>query len=127
MSNNEHWESVYRSKQDNELSWHQTDTHTSLQLILEVSGGRGRVVDVGGGSSVPIDRLLERRFDRLAVLDIAESALQRSQSRLGEQAPKVKWIVGDVTKINSIGQFDVWHDRAVFHFLTDPQDRESYV
>jgi SAM-dependent methyltransferase len=127
MDKKEHWESVYRSKKDTEVSWHQAEPCISLELILEASGGRGRVIDVGGGSSVLIDRLLGHPFDRLAVLDISEAALERARSRLGAEARRVEWIAGDITDALPLGEFDTWHDRAVFHFLTDADDREKYL
>lgn len=127
MDKKEHWESVYRSKKDTEVSWHQPEPRVSLELILEASGGRGRVIDVGAGSSVLIDRLLGHPFDRLAVLDISEAALERARLRLGPEARRVEWIAGDVTDALSLGEFDTWHDRAVFHFLTDADDREKYL
>lgn len=122
-----HWESVYRSKADTELSWYQSDPRLSLELILDASHGRGRIIDVGGGLSVLVDRLLEFPFERVAVLDISRTALTMSKTRLAERSARVGWIESDVTRTDDIGQFDVWHDRAVFHFLTDPEDRQRYV
>jgi hypothetical protein len=80
---------------------------------------------VGGGASVLVDRLLDLPFERIAVLDISEAALSKARLRLGERAPRVKWIVADITEGESLGTFDVWHDRAVFHFLTDAADRRK--
>ena len=122
-----HWENVYRSKTDRELSWFQDQPEPSLTLILETSNGGGRVIEIGGGSSCLIDHLLEGSFERLAVLDISPAALDRAKSRLGNRANRVEWIEADVTADPDIGQFDVWHDRAVFHFLTEARDRERYV
>ena len=87
----------------------------------------GRIIDVGGGASVLVDRLLDRPFEEIAVLDISETALGKAKSRLGERAERVEWIVADVTEATDLGTFDVWHDRAVFHFLTDAADRRKYV
>ena len=86
----------------------------------------GRIIDVGGGTSVLVDRLLDRPFERIAVLDISETALGNARSRLGERAQRVEWIAADVTEVRDLGRFDVWHDRAVFHFLTDAEDRAKY-
>ena len=122
-----HWENVYRSKTDQELSWFQDDPEPSLRLILDASNGAGRVIDVGGGSSGLIDYLLDHSFDRLAVLDVSATALDRAKSRLGSRAARVEWIVADVTAAPELGLFDVWHDRAVFHFLAEARDRERYV
>ena len=85
------------------------------------------MVDVGGGSSVLVDRLLDAGFKHPTVVDLSETALQRSRDRLGDRAGSVRWIRGDVTELEDTNEFDVWHDRAVFHFLTSPQDREGYV
>lgn len=127
MDEKAHWEAVYGSKAETELSWHQSDPRRSMQLILDATQGRGRIIDVGGGSSVLVDRLLEQPFERIAVLDISQAALNRSKARLGERAARVEWIEVDITGVEGVGQFDVWHDRAVFHFLTDPKDRERYT
>ena len=127
MDTKAHWESAYGHKADAELSWYQSDPRLSMQLILDATQGRGRVIDVGGGSSVLVDNLLEQPFERIAVLDISRSALERSKARLGQRAARVEWIEADVTKVEGIGQFDVWHDRAVFHFVTDPKDRQRYA
>jgi SAM-dependent methyltransferase len=126
MDRKTHWQAVYAGKPDDELSWYQADPQPSLDLILAASGGRGRVIDVGGGSSILVDRLLEARFEKVAVLDISVAAIERSKSRLGERAGQVQWIVADVTHYGDLGQFDVWHDRAAFHFLTDPAERKRY-
>jgi SAM-dependent methyltransferase len=87
----------------------------------------GRIIDVGGGASMLVDRLLRLSYERIAVLDISEAALARSRGRLGDQAERVEWIAADITAIEDVGVFDLWHDRAVFHFLTDPDDRRKYV
>ena len=87
----------------------------------------GRIIDVGGGAAVVVDRLLELAFEKIAVLDISETALSQAKSRLGERAGRVEWIVADVTEAQTLGTFDHWHDRAVFHFLTDADDRRRYV
>lgn len=122
-----HWQNVYGSKSDRELSWFQEDPQPSLGLILEACNGAGRVIDVGGGSSRLVDHLLDHPFDRLAVLDVSAAALDRAKSRLGSRTGRVEWIEADVTAMPDLGQFDVWHDRAVFHFLTEPRDRERYA
>ncbi len=85
------------------------------------------MVDVGGGASTLVDHLLERDLNNVAVLDISRVALEKTRTRLGERAAKVRWIVADVTAAPEIGEFDVWHDRAVFHFLTEAQDRQAYL
>jgi SAM-dependent methyltransferase len=124
----EHWEAVYRTKGETDVSWFQDDPRLSLELIRAFApADGGRMIDVGGGASVLVDRLLDLPFERIAVLDISEAALSKARSRLGERAPRVKWIVADITEAESLGTFDVWHDRAVFHFLTDAADQRKYV
>ncbi len=120
-----HWERVYASKSAAELSWTQAEPRTSLSLIEEVCPA-GRVIDVGGGASVLAERLLERGYS-ITVLDISQTALERARSRLGARASEIHWLVADVTEDPKLGSFDVWHDRAVFHFLTVQADRAAYI
>ncbi|MFI5456081.1 MAG: class I SAM-dependent methyltransferase [Isosphaerales bacterium] len=122
-----HWEEVHTATPETGVSWYQAEPRLSLELIRAVAPGGGRIIDVGGGASVLVDRLLDLPFGRIAVLDIAETALSKTKSRLGERAGRVEWIAADVTEIPDLGMFDVWHDRAVFHFLTDAADRRKYV
>jgi ubiquinone/menaquinone biosynthesis C-methylase UbiE len=123
-----HWEEVYATKGAVGVSWYQAEPRLSLELIRSAAPAvGGRIIDVGGGASVLVDRLLDLPFERIAVLDIAESALDEARRRLGDRAGRVEWIAGDVTEIGDVGTFDVWHDRAVFHFLTDAADRKKYV
>lgn len=126
-SRHQHWEDIYHSKSDQSLSWHQEEPATPLALIGEAASPELRVIDVGGGSSMLAARLLDKGFRNVAVLDISGAALNRARSRIGARAELIRWIAADVTAIGDIGQFDVWHDRAVFHFLTDPEDRRKYV
>jgi SAM-dependent methyltransferase len=124
----DHWEGVYQAKGEADLSWYQEDPRLSLELIAAFAPAEGgRIIDVGGGASVLVDCLLEGSFERIAVLDISETALSKTRARLGERAGRVEWIVDDVTAVESLGTFDVWHDRAVFHFLTDAEDRRKYA
>jgi SAM-dependent methyltransferase len=125
MSRKDHWESVYGSKSDAELSWTQSEPGLSLSLIREVCPA-GRVIDVGGGNSLLAERLLDRGYS-VTVLDISEVATRHARERLAARANQVHWIVADVTAGHELDTFDVWHDRAVFHFLTDPADRAAYV
>jgi SAM-dependent methyltransferase len=122
-----HWEGVYATRDANEVGWFQPDPTRSLDLIRAVSPGRGSVIDVGGGASLLVDRLLESGFERVAVLDISGSALETARRRLGERANSIRWIEADLTTVEDIGKFEVWHDRAVFHFLIDPADRRKYI
>jgi SAM-dependent methyltransferase len=124
----DHWEGVYRATAETCLSWYQDEPRLSLELIDAVSPAEtGRIIDVGGGASILVDMLLERRFEKIAVLDISDLALTKARARLGSLAGRVEWIVGDITLVDDVGTFDVWHDRAVFHFLTDASDRRKYA
>lgn len=125
MNRMEHWDSVYKNKSDAEVSWTQVDPRLSLSLIQQFCP-KGRVIDVGGGTSTLVDRLLDADYD-VVVLDISDAALARTRSRLGSRADRVGWIVGDVTGNPALPISDVWHDRAVFHFLTQPAERSAYV
>ena len=125
MSAKDHWESVYRSRTDAELSWTQRDPHLSLSLITEVCPA-GSVIDVGGGTSLLAGKLLDHGYS-VAVLDISEAAATRGRERLGPRASMIHWIVADITARPDLGSFDVWHDRAVFHFLTHPAERAAYI
>lgn len=120
-----HWDEVYDSKKESELSWTQAEPTLSLSLIAEVCPS-GRVIDVGGGLSQLAGRLLERGSS-VTVLDISPVALARARERLGERADQVRWIEADVTQTPETGTHDVWHDRALFHFLVEPRDRAAYL
>lgn len=131
-----HWEEVYRTKQERELSWHQGEPTESLELIRSVAqpgAGRGEddsvsVIDVGGGASLLAGRLVEAGYGPVAVMDVSETALARARERVGPAvAARVRWIAGDVTAAGDLGRFDVWHDRAVFHFLTAAEDQQRYA
>ena len=123
----EHWDAVYATKSIDEVSWYEADPTISLDLIQQVSPPPKSLIDVGGGQSFLVDRLLDIGISRIAVLDISNVALDRTKERLGGRAENVAWIEADVTSISKVGLFDLWHDRAVFHFLTEPKDREAYV
>lgn len=125
----EHWEKVYSSKSDKEVSWYREHLDNSLRMILNTGAGpEAAVIDVGGGSSTLVDDLLENGFVSVSVLDISNSALERSKARLGRRQEMVEWITADVTAVDlPRDHYDIWHDRAVFHFLTDPDDRRAYV
>lgn len=124
-----HWESVYSSKAANALSWYQPHASVSLELIRHVTLDRpASLIDVGGGASTLVDDLLELEFAEVSVLDISEAALNASRRRLRERAARVRWLQGDITTLAlPAAAYDIWHDRAVFHFLTDPDQRAAYV
>jgi SAM-dependent methyltransferase len=122
-----HWDLVYATKQDDEVSWYEPRPEHSLELVdAALSEGARSLVDIGGGTSRLVDSLIARDLDHLAVLDVSEAALARSRDRLGPLARKVEWISADVTDLDDIGIFDIWHDRAVFHFLITEEDRRRY-
>lgn len=124
-----HWEKVYRTKQPEEVSWYSPHLEKSLELIEAAAPERdARIIDVGGGESTLVDDLLARGYRQLTVLDVSPTALAVAKKRLGVNASKVNWLCGDVTTTVLAGQpYDVWHDRAVFHFLTSAEDRAAYV
>jgi SAM-dependent methyltransferase len=124
----QHWETVYSNRATDQVSWFQEHAASSLRLIKGCADKDAYIIDVGGGASVLVDDLLEAGYRNLTVLDLAESALATSRNRLGARAQSVQWIVADITRAElPAAQYDVWHDRAVFHFLTDPADRARYV
>ncbi len=125
MDSKAHWDSIYRSKSDVDMSWTQPEPLMSLRLIGEACAS-GRVIDVGSGNSVLPERLLDRGYT-LAVLDISEAALELARKRVGAKASQIHWITADISAEPSLDTFDVWHDRAVFHFLTASRDRAAYI
>ena len=128
MSRREHWEQVYSSKPPDRLGWYKPRLQTSLDWITELSlGANAPIIDVGGGASTLVDDLLGRGYSAITVLDLAAPALQLIKARLGEKSSTVTLLCGDVTEIE-LGEnaFELWHDRAVFHFLTDAGDRDRY-
>lgn len=128
ISRHEHWERVYRSKRSEELSWFQPRPETSLALIkLAGCGPSAHIIDVGGGTSHLVDVLIGQGYRSITVLDVAPSALKAARQRLDHQAAQVQWIEADITSASLEQTFDLWHDRAVFHFLTDANDRAAYV
>jgi 2-polyprenyl-3-methyl-5-hydroxy-6-metoxy-1,4-benzoquinol methylase len=123
-----HWENVYCTKRENEVSWFQESPAPSLELIeLAKPTPDAAIVDIGGGASRLVDTLLKRGFRDVTVLDLSEAALAAAKVRLGDKAVPVQWVAADVTKWSPSQSFDIWHDRAAFHFLTDPADRAAYV
>jgi SAM-dependent methyltransferase len=122
-----HWQAVYSAKAPSETSWHQDRARLSLELIVRTGLAKGAaIIDVGGGASRLVDDLLGAGHFDITVLDISQRALDAARSRLGAQASRVHWIVADVTRWKPERQFNLWHDRAVLHFLTDPKDQEAY-
>ena len=124
-----HWDRVYGSKDTEDLTWYQPHAEVSLQLIRQSGVGKNAaIIDVGGGASTLVDDLLDAGYTDLTVLDVSATALAATRARLGEAASRVNWIEADITSIELPEQaFDLWHDRALFHFLTDAKDRAAYV
>jgi len=121
------WDDVYRRKAPEEVSWFEASPEVSLRLIDTVgAGAEGAIVDIGGGASRLVDALLARGFDDVTVLDVSAAALETARWRLGEAAGRARWIVADVTRWEPERTYDVWHDRAAFHFLIDEADRRAY-
>jgi SAM-dependent methyltransferase len=124
MNAKEHWEFIYQSNSDDRLSWTQLEPALSLKLITQACPA-GHVLDLGGGCSVLTERLIERGYS-VTLLDISQAALDRARANLGDRAHLVCFLAADVTATPSLAPCDVWHDRAVFHFLTDPAHRAAY-
>jgi ubiquinone/menaquinone biosynthesis C-methylase UbiE len=123
-----HWENVYQKESPEGLSWYQDNPEMSLKLIDATGVGfDGNIIDIGGGTSKLAGLLVVQGHKKITVLDIASRSVEEAKSRLGEQADKIAWIEADVTNCNFAEKYDIWHDRAVFHFLTDSHDRERYV
>ena len=129
MDGKEHWEGVYRNKAADAVSWYQPHLETSLRLIGESTPDRGAtIIDVGGGESTLVDDLLQRGYRNLTVLDMSAVALNATKQRLGSIAGQVTWVESDITVVDlPEHRYDVWHDRAVFHFLTEPSQRDAYT
>lgn len=123
-----HWETIYEKKQPNEVSWTQEVPKISLDFIHACNlDKKSSIIDVGGGESKLVDFLLEEGFENITVLDISAHAIDRAKKRLGDKAGKVNWIVSDILEFAPSQNYDCWHDRAAFHFLTNPDEIRTYV
>ena len=129
MQSKQHWEQVYTNQGATRVSWFQEHARQSLELIRRTGVARdGGVIDVGGGASTLVDDLLAEGYSKLAVLDLSGAALAAARERLGQRGGEVSWLLGDITQIELARHgYALWHDRAVFHFLTSAQEREAYV
>lgn len=129
MQRKDHWENVYATKPATGVSWFQPHAERSLRLIAETLAPKSAaIIDVGGGASTLVDDLLAEGYSDMTILDLSASALRTAQDRLESAARRVRWIEGDITASPlPVHAFDVWHDRAVFHFLTSPEQRKAYV
>jgi len=123
-----HWQNVYKEKGENQVSWFQERPTISLELI-EAAGAKpnSAIIDIGGGASRLVDALIDKGYRDLTVLDLSASAVSIAKTRLGQSAALVKWIVADVTQWEPPSRYDLWHDRAAFHFLTEVSDRTAYI
>ncbi|MGZ3861773.1 MAG: class I SAM-dependent methyltransferase [Bacteroidia bacterium] len=123
-----HWENIYCTKELTAVSWYQPTPTTSLQFVNEFKIPKtAKIIDVGGGDSFLADNLLELGYTDITVLDISEAAIERAKKRLGSKAQKIKWIVADAATFIPAEQYDFWHDRAAFHFLTDDREIDNYI
>jgi SAM-dependent methyltransferase len=124
-----HWDTIYGKKAPDAVSWYRPHLETSLELIERVAAGRSAsIIDVGGGESTLVDDLLAEGYSDVSVLDISQVAVDKTKERLGLSSDGVRWLVGDVTTVKlEASAYDVWHDRAVFHFLASDEERMAYV
>jgi SAM-dependent methyltransferase len=123
-----HWENVYDTKEPNEVSWTQLIPKNSIDLIQSFKLPKdAKIIDIGGGDSLLVDHLLNLGYSHITVLDISSKAIEKAKFRLGELAQKVEWIVSDVLNFKPTEVYDIWHDRAAFHFLTEPNDVSQYI
>lgn len=129
MDARKHWETVYESRKPTEVSWYQREAALSLGLIRRAAADTSvPIIDVGGGASTLVDGLLAEGYGDVSVLDVSAAALAQARARLGADAARVTWLEADILEVQlPASRFEVWHDRAVFHFLTDMGDRRRYV
>ncbi|WP_185289385.1 class I SAM-dependent methyltransferase [Chryseobacterium lactis] len=123
-----HWENVYETKNPDQVSWTQAKPQTSLDFIASLGLGKeAKIIDIGGGDSNLVDFLLQEGYENITVLDISAKALEKAKERLGDSASKVQWIATDITEFKPTETYDIWHDRAAFHFLTTPEQVSKYI
>ena len=123
----QHWQDVYAKKAETEVSWFQEEPAASLAFIHRCGAGKDvPIIDIGGGESRLVDRLLDGGYSDVTVLDLSEHALEHTRRRLGQRAAGVHWLAADITRWTPSRQYSLWHDRAVLHFLTGPKQRDSY-
>lgn len=126
--NKQHWENVYQTKSPEQVSWTQKIPSVSLEMIHSLNLPKDvSVIDIGGGDSLLVDFLLDEGYTNITVLDISEHALERAKRRLGDKAELINWVVSDITNYQPDRKFDLWHDRATFHFLTSDEQIEAYL
>lgn len=126
-SRSEHWDKVYLARDEVDLTWYEAEPGLSYELVRSHTRPGDAVIDVGGGTSRLVDALIVDGYDDVTVLDVSEAALATAKERLGPRAERVTWVAADITAWRPPRSYDLWHDRAVFHFLTDEADRAAYV
>ncbi len=128
LDRKKHWENIYQTKDLKDVSWYQPTPTTSLDFLKEFNISKtAKIIDIGGGDSFLVDHLLDLGYSDITVLDISAASLNKAKKRLGDLAKKIKWIVADASTFKPTEQYDFWHDRAAFHFLTQEQDITSYI
>jgi ubiquinone/menaquinone biosynthesis C-methylase UbiE len=128
MSNKGYWDKIYTTKTPEEVSWNEDYPQMSIGLIVQFDVPKvAKIIDIGGGDSRLVDALLDLGYTNITVLDISESAIDRAKARLGQKAEQVKWVISDILDFSPQESYDLWHDRAVFHFLTKQADIHKYV
>lgn len=128
MNNQEHWNNIYNRKKAKELTWFQPELKLSMKFIENLGlSPSASIIDVGAGASTLPDSLLKSCFFDISVIDLSLKALEQSKERLGEDASKINWLVGDITSFHLNRKYDLWHDRAVFHFLKDSDSQIQYL
>ena len=128
LDRKKHWENIYQTKDLKDVSWYQPTPTTSLDFLKQFNiPTTAKIIDIGGGDSFLVDNLLDLGYTDITVLDISAASLDRAKQRLGDRATKVKWIVADAATFKPTEQYDFWHDRAAFHFLTQEQEITNYI
>ncbi len=128
INREKHWDSVYQSRSADQFSWYQAYPGVSMQFISQYGGGKdAHLIDVGGGTSNLVDVLVQNGYEHIAVLDISSVALEGTEERLGEKALGIEWVHSDILEFHPKEKYDIWHDRAAFHFLTEEKEVERYV
>ena len=123
-----HWENIFSAKNFNEVSWYQESPKTSIDLIQSINPDKNSyLIDIGAGDSKLVDNLLDFGFRNISVLDVSSKALEKAKKRLGNKANSIKWIISDIRKFETEDRYDLWHDRAAFHFLTADDDIDKYI
>lgn len=128
LDRKKHWENIYSTKQLSEVSWYQPTPEASLNFIKELDLSKtANIIDIGGGDSFLVDHLLDMGYQNITILDISKKAIERAKLRLGERSEQIKWIEADASNFTPSETYNLWHDRAAFHFLTDENEITNYI